>query len=133
MQIKRLNFIIKNKQDELERLKCMTVSGSKYDKEYIQSSSDPHRVENLLLKIIEFRKDIESDISRLIDLKKEVISLIDRLDNADEIDVLYKRYIYFHSWEQIAVDKNISIRHIYRIHGQALASVSKILNVKLGI
>lgn len=127
MQIRKLDCLIKNKQEEVMYLEAQTVRGDCYEGDRVQTSVDPHSRENLLIKIIQVKQEIRKDIFRLTDLRQEVMKVIDELDDVDEIDVLYKRYLYFNCWEQIAIDKGVSIRHIYRIHGQALLNIGEIL------
>ena len=54
-----------------------------------------------------------------------MICRIHELQNADRIKVLYKRYVRFEKFEQIAADLHYSIRNIYTIHGQALQEFQK--------
>lgn len=127
MQVKKLDCIIKNKQDELEKLKCLTVGGCNYGEEYIQSSPDPHSRENLLIKIIEFRKELENDIARSIELKQEIMNVIYQLNNTELIQILHRRYLDFCRWEQIAVEMQCTYRWIIKLHGRALKEIEKIL------
>ncbi len=39
--------------------------------------------------------------------------------------VLNMRYLYCKSWEQIAMELNVNIRQIHRLHGYALEEISK--------
>ncbi len=39
--------------------------------------------------------------------------------------VLNMRYLYCKSWEQIAMELNISVRHIRNLHGYALEEISR--------
>ena len=55
------------------------------------------------------------------------MNLIDKIEDADCVDVLYKRYFQFKKWEQIAVEKNYSYQGICKIHGKALQMMNEIL------
>ena len=41
--------------------------------------------------------------------------------------VLEHRYLCYHSWEEIAVELNMNIRSVYRLHSEALQEVDRIL------
>lgn len=71
-------------------------------------------------KIIDLQVEINSDIDRLVDLKREIVSVIKSVDNTEYQTLLEKRYLCFMSWEQIAVDMGYSAQHMFRIHNQAL-------------
>ena len=83
--------------------------------------------DSIVTKIIDFQKEINADIDRLVDLKREILISIQSLDSVEHQLVLEKRYILFEKWEKIAADMNTDIRNIYRIHGKALVELEKIL------
>jgi len=128
MQVKRLDYLIKNKQDEIEKLKAMTLNGENYGGERVSTSPNPQSQENLYIKIIEFKNRLESDVIKSIELKKEIISVIDKVTNADYVYILHERYLNFKTWEEIAVEMNYTYRWITELHGRALIEVEKILN-----
>lgn len=51
---------------------------------------------------------------------KEITDQIEHLENEDEKDVLFFRYIKLMGWEDIADKMGKSGRHVTRIHGRAL-------------
>jgi len=75
-------------------------------------------------KIIDLQAEINNDIDRLIDLKREIVMVIKSVDNTEYQTLLEKRYLCFLSWEQIAVDMNYSLQHMFRLHGNALKKVT---------
>ena len=85
--------------------------------------------DSVVTKIIDFQKEINADIDRLVDLKREILISIQALSSVEYQLVLEKRYIMFEKWEKIAADMNTDIRNIYRIHGKALLVLEKILMI----
>ena len=85
--------------------------------------------DSVVTKIIDFQKEINADIDRLVDLKREILISIQALSSVEYQLVLEKRYIMFEKWEKIAADMNTDIRNIYRIHGKALLELEKILMI----
>ncbi len=71
-------------------------------------------------KIIDLQEEINKDIDRLVDLKREIMGVIKAVPNVEYQTILEKRYLCFISWEQIAVDMNYSMQHIHRMHSSAL-------------
>lgn len=81
-----------------------------------------------ICKIVDLQEEINSDIEKLVDLKREIMGVIKSVPNVEYQTLLEKRYLCFITWEQIAVDLNYSIQHIYRMHDLALKEIDSILN-----
>ena len=73
------------------------------------------------------RQSLQTDIDRLVELKKEIMATIHAVEDVELQTLLEKRYLCFLSWERIAVEMHYSIQHIYRMHDTALAAVEEIL------
>lgn len=87
-------------------------------------------MEDAITKIIDLQAEINWDIDELVDLKRSLAETIKAVDNTEYQTVLEKRYLCFHSWEQIAVEMGYDLRWLYRIHGKALAEVKAILGIE---
>ena len=70
-------------------------------------------------KIVDLQAEINSDIDRLVDLKREMVRMIKAVDNTEYQTLLELRYLCFKTWEQISVDMGYSIQHIYRLREKA--------------
>lgn len=79
-------------------------------------------------KIIDLQAEINRDIDRLVDLKRDIVALVKSFDNTEFQTLLEKRYLCYMSWEQIAVDMNYSIHHLYKMHNLALDICDGILH-----
>ena len=82
-----------------------------------------HRMEDIIIKIIEFENEINADIDRLVDLKREIMRVIKALPNPEYQTLLELRYLCFKPWEQIAVEMGYGIDNIFRLHQKALKSL----------
>lgn len=80
-----------------------------------------------VVQIIDLENEISADMLELINLKKEITETINKVDNIEYKTLLEKRYLCFITWEQISDDMGISLRNIYRIHGQALKEIAKFI------
>ena len=84
-----------------------------------------HRMEDIIIKIIDFENEINADIDRLVDLKREIVSTIKSVPNLECQMLLELRYLCFKPWEQIAVEMGYGIDNIFRLHQKALKEVDK--------
>jgi DNA-directed RNA polymerase specialized sigma subunit len=88
------------------------------------SSPNMNRMENIITKIIDLENEINGEIDKLIDLKREMRTVINAVGSPEHAVILELRYLCFKTWEQIAVEIGYSIQHIYRIHEQALKHIA---------
>ena len=109
---------------ELESLKSMRgqVQGVFYGE---RIGTNPNR--NLeapfvktIEKIWEREQSLNEKIDRLVDLKTEINAAIDKMENVEERLLLKYRYLKNDSWEDIALELNVSYRTVHRIHASAL-------------
>ena len=85
---------------------------------------DVHRMEATIVRMVDLEAEINGDIDRLVDLKREIGAKIKAVERPEYRIVLERRYLCYESWEQIAVGRGYDIRHVYRIHGEALAYIT---------
>ena len=85
------------------------------------------RLEEIIVKVVMLEEEINKDIDELVDLKVKITEVINEVPDKEQQMVLEKRYLNFLSFEQIAVELNFSIQHVFRIHKQALCSTEAIL------
>lgn len=75
-------------------------------------------------KIVDLQAEINSDIDRLVDLKREMVRLIKAVNNTECQTLLELRYLCFKTWEQIAVDMGYTTRNIHLLHKKALEMIA---------
>ena len=76
-----------------------------------------------ICKIVDLQELLKKDLSALVDLKREIMGVINGIENDEYKTVLEKRYLCFLSWEQIAVDMGYEMSWLYRLHQRALEKV----------
>ena len=79
-----------------------------------------HRMEDIVIKIIDLEEEINADIDNLVDLKREIMRVIKALPNPEYQTLLELRYLCFKSWEQIAVMLGYDLRYTHKLHNRAL-------------
>lgn len=130
----KLNLKIDSKLEQLEQLRALAyrvISALMPDK--VSSGSRPKSpMENAIVRIVMAETEINAAIDRFIDIKKDISEYLDLLSNDNERILLEFRYLCFNSWEQIAVNMNVSISYTYELHRNALKSLNQLLEVKNG-
>lgn len=89
----------------------------------VSGTRNVHRMEDIIAKIMDLEDEINRDIDQLVDLKAEIVQSIKSVANAEHQTLLELRYLCFKSWEQIAVDMDYSIQHIFRLRAKATAEI----------
>ena len=126
-KIRYIDMMIDCKVEQLEDLRSRIISlGSPSFGDKVQSSLNPDKFTNTINNILELEKDIDNDIDKLVDLKREAREIIEKLDNDVEKLVLYKRYFDRKTFEQISVEMSYSWKHIHRLHSNALNDFDKL-------
>lgn len=120
--------IDKRIQSKIEQVSALNRLATKATATYSDmpgsSTRNVHKMEDVLLKIIDLEAEINEDVIRLVDTKKDIIHKIKSVDCAEYQTLLELRYLNYMTWEQIAVEMNYELRWLYRVHGRALDAIS---------
>lgn len=115
---------INSKLTQVENLRSLaTKVTTVYSDSPHSPAPDCQRLEKTIAKIIDLEKEIDADIDNLVDLKKEITETINEITDLRQRTILEMRYLSFRTWEQIAVALDHDIRHVYRLHGEALKQI----------
>lgn len=71
-------------------------------------------------KIDHLMETLKKRIEKRMQIRKEIIQTIELLEDETEKLILKCRYIHFNTWDETAEKSFVSLRTVYRIHGQAL-------------
>ena len=119
-QAYRLDQRINSKLEQVMSLRTLATKATSTLSDTPPSGTrNVHRMEDIIVKIIEMENEINRDIDNLVDLKREMVSVIKAVADPEQQTILELRYLCFKSWEQIAVDMNYSIQHVYRLRDRA--------------
>ena len=130
-QIELIDNRINCKLEEVDKLKALTTKiTTTLKQDVVSSSGSQDRLGDTVAKIVDFEAEIDHLIDELIDKKREISSIIERVTDPDQLKVLCKRYLLFEPWEQIAWELGYTYRHTTRIHGEALLAVQEIMKGK---
>ena len=89
----------------------------------VQTSKDNHKMESTVIKMTEYQEELNNDMKKLIQVKRETKEIIDTVTNDEYRVLLELRYLSSMRWEEIAVEMNYSIDHVFRLHRRALKAV----------
>lgn len=110
--IERLNTEINNITD---------IKATNYENERVQISlSSSSSLDNVVIKLDEFRKTKKEKISTLTSKIEEVENQINKVNNAELREILSLRYICCLKFKDIADIMGFSIDSIYKKHKEAL-------------
>ena len=84
-------------------------------------------LEDAVMKIMEAEKELDAQIDLLVDTKKEIEGVIERVPDADCRLLLEMRYLAMKCWIDVAVEMNVCRAYVHRLHEKALGMVETIL------
>lgn len=123
-QAYRLDQRIRSKQEQIASLNDLATSCSS------SMTGMPHnpnrgtsRMADAVCKIVDLQESIAADMKELVELKAEIIATIKAVECIEYQLILEKRYISGKSWPEIAVDLGYKMRHLYKLHDEALGSL----------
>lgn len=124
-QAYRLDQRINSKLEQVMALRDLSTKATATMSDMPGSASpNVHRMQDIIVKIVDLENDINADIDQLIDLKREMVAVIKAVKNPEFQTLLELRYLCFKPWEQIAVEMGYSIDWTFRMHRKALETVT---------
>ena len=129
-EIKKIEKQIENKQAERAQWRdiALNITGN-YDGERVQSSGNPHKLENAVINAVDIEREIDECIVRLYKRRQDIIKVIEQLP-INDYDLLYKVYVQGVSFQEIADEKGCTYSNITTLHGMVLKRVMRILDAQ---
>ena len=129
-QAYRIDQRINSKLEQVHSLRELATKASSILREGAAiANRNVQSMDATIAKIIDLEAEINRDIDKLVDTKREIVSVIKRIQNPEYQALLELRYLCFKSWEQIAVDMSHGIDNIFRMHRRALDVVSALMKI----
>ncbi len=126
-QAYRIDHRINSKLEQISSLHDLATKATSTISDMPGSATrNIHRMEDIIVKIMNLEEEVNKDIDALVDLKMDITHLIKLVDNHEYQIILEQRYLCFKTWEQISVDMGYSIQHTFRLHDKALKEVERI-------
>lgn len=93
----------------------------------VSHTRNVHSMQDVIVKIIEIERELDTDIDRLVDLKHDIINVISQISDLPAQVVLEYRYVCYRQWKDIASELGMHERNVYRLHRRGLQEAEKIL------
>lgn len=127
-QVRLYDIHINNKLEEKARLEALAQKiTSAWGGEHVSGSGKLDKLGDAIAKIIDMEREIDRAVDAFEDKKQEVKSVLEKIQNADQLEVLYKVYIQYESLEKVACEMNMTYRNACYIHGRALQTVESLM------
>lgn len=123
-QAYRLDLRIDSKLEQITSLnelatKCTsTITGMPRNPSHSLSS-----MADAVAKIVDLQTEIDADIHRLVDIKRQIVTAIKAVDNKEYQTLLELRFLCGCTWEEVAAKMGYSIQHTFRMRDWALRKV----------
>lgn len=89
----------------------------------ISKTEGQSRMADVIAKIVDLETEINKDIEKLVEIKKNIVSTIKKVQNPELQTLLELRYLCFRTWEQIAVEMNYDLSWVHRLHNRSLNKI----------
>lgn len=127
-QVEKYDSIIKNKLIEQQQWKDIALGiTANMEGERVQSSGTQSKMADAVGRCVDMEAEIDSLVDKLIDLKKEVLQVIEGLPSAMQYNCLHMKYIQYKEFWEIADKYGKDYSWATTLHGRALKNVQRIL------
>ena len=124
-QAYRIDQRINSKLEQLSSLRELSTKATTTFSDVPPSGTrNVHRMEDVICKIVTLEDEINAEIDRLVDLKRDIHAVIGEVQDPEYQTLLELRYLCFKTWEQIAVLMNYSTKYLFELHARALRSIT---------
>ena len=125
-QYRYINININSKIAQQQRLRELVTCVSP-SSEGGGHSGVSDKVGSIVAKIADLDAEINAEIDKLVDVQRDILQTIGKVDNECLRTILTERYINCWTFEQIADDIHYSYKQTCRLHGKALIKVKNVL------
>lgn len=127
-QYRGLTNRINNIEESIINLRLSALpSGIDYSKDKVQTSPIDQMPE-YAAELSEMIELLEKKRKEFIKIKIMIEKAIINMENHDEANLLYMRYIQFKYWEDIAEELHVSEPTVYRLKSSALENIKLIVH-----
>lgn len=148
--IRKIDRLIENKMAEKEQWQAVAygsssgsntvmINGVPHEMDRVQSSGNQQRMADAVMRYVDMEAEINEYIDLLVDVKKDVISVIEQL-SATEYDVLHKMYVgmvvkekgrtypRYMTLKEVAAHYDRSESWAKNVHSSGIKNVQRIIN-----
>ena len=112
-QIRKTDRLIHRLDSTIATLRSsLTSTGSQLKQDKVQTSGPKNTLEETITKIIDLEAKINARIDELVSMKQEAFTMINRIPDLDQQNILIGRYIQLKKWEDISEELNYSMQWV---------------------
>ena len=127
-QAYRIDQQISSKIEQVSMLRSLvTKTTAALGTEPVSGTRNVQRMADTIDNIIALENEINDDIDHLVDLKRDVMKTLSKVQDTNCLMLLELRYLSFKSWEDIAAEMHYGSRWVHILHSKGLSAVEKIL------
>ena len=115
---------INSKLEQLSSLNDMATRGtSVLQQDVVCRTRNVHAQEDIMVKIADMKTEVKADLDRLVDLKMEIMQVVNAVEDPELQTLLELRYLCFKDWPEIAAKMHCCESNVYKVHSRALQAV----------
>lgn len=122
-QARQLDMEIERKVSRLRDLYALVTKTAPARSAPPGERRDPHSPEERMERVLALREEVNTEIDRLVELKKAIYAAIDALPEERYRSVVEKHYLEGMTYEEIGRELGYHPNAVYRILRRALASM----------
>ena len=122
-----LDIEIKHKISEIEKWKEMRVritTALQEDKTF-GGGSVGDKIAELTSCILDFENELLEDVVTAKQLRKDFEKILEKIDDPNEYDLMYRKYILFQPWGTIAKEMHYSKDGLHKMHNRILQRLNE--------
>ena len=123
-QAYRIDQRINSKLEQVASLRELTTKATSTFSDVPPSGTrNVHRMEDVICKIVDLEEEINVEIDRLVDLKRDIMQVVKTVDDPELQTLLELRYLCFKDWQDIAYSMHCTESNVFKVHSKALQAV----------
>lgn len=130
-QLLNLERLIEAKRLECERLDAMSKKVTSVLSNCKVDSSHSNRNEDIVIRVIELKKDISEQMKAYVKLQTKISKEIDEIENVRYRSLLIMRYVNCLKFEEISEKMHYGMRWVLTLHKEALKEFDRLHNKKI--
>lgn len=123
----RLDIEIKHKISEIEKWKEMRerITTALQEDKTFGGGSVGDKLAELTSCILDFENELLEDVARAKQFRKDFEKVLEKIDDPNEYDLMYRKYILFQPWGTIAKEMHYSKDGLHKMHNRILQRLNE--------
>ncbi|MGN0244593.1 MAG: DUF1492 domain-containing protein [Lachnospiraceae bacterium] len=124
MRAYRIDTRINSKLEQIQSLNDLATKATSVISDMPGNAThNVHKTEDVIVKIVDLQNEIKEAMEGLVDLKKQILDSINKVEDPELRTLLELRYISYMSWENIASEMFYGIDNVFKLHRKALEQI----------